>query len=262
MNTNLIFSLGASSLVIAALTGALTACDSTRETGGAAVTNPAIEGAAIASNSTGATAFFVHAHQDDWQLFMGPYAVGDIEGGAKVVFVYTTAGVPESGVYGSARERAARESVFVLAPGFTETCASTTVATHSIWRCSYGNTVSYFLRLPNATPYSGCADATAGCLEELRDSGQPLSAIDGSTTYATWADFAGTLGSIISVESVGATTVAVNAPDPNRTLNPADHEDHYATGDAIASIAGSSPWSPVWFAGYETMKWKNNHSFD
>ena len=39
-----------------------------------------------------AVAFYISAHQDDWQLFRGERAWSDVMSGATVVFVYVTAG--------------------------------------------------------------------------------------------------------------------------------------------------------------------------
>jgi LmbE family N-acetylglucosaminyl deacetylase len=42
---------------------------------------------------TTSVAFYVGAHQDDWQLFMSPQAYYDLTtSGTRVVFIYTTFG--------------------------------------------------------------------------------------------------------------------------------------------------------------------------
>jgi hypothetical protein len=61
----------------------------------------------------GIVAFYVVAHQDDWQLFRGQQAWSDIQSGAQIVFIYLTAGDAggDRGVgWWEAREVAALES--------------------------------------------------------------------------------------------------------------------------------------------------------
>ena len=102
--------------------------------------------------------FYVVAHEDDWQLFMGDQAYADIRAGHKVVFVYASAGDANLGTeYWQTRESAANASAqfvidlpsaAVVGKGTSE-CSARQVGGHPLRRCVYGNTVSYFMRLPD-----------------------------------------------------------------------------------------------------------------
>jgi LmbE family N-acetylglucosaminyl deacetylase len=203
------------------------------------------------------TDFYFHAHQDDWQLFMGDHAWSSVQSASKVVFVYSTAG--DSGdpsTYWLTRETAARVSVDALIGAGSWSCGSQAINGHSIHRCVKGKAVSYDMRLPNCAMsmegYNG-----RGCLSDLRDGGRStLPAIDGSTTYTSWTDLANTMRGIVDFESnnQSAPYVQVNAPDYDRTVNVVrvDHPDHIATADAVQAAAASRTWDITWYQDYGT----------
>src|SRR6187551_82250 len=97
--------------------------------------------------------FYIGAHQDDWQLFMSPQAYDDlIADGTRVVFIYTTAGDaggdPNWGRGRSAGalssiQYALHQRIEALQPELSE------VNGHPIARYTIGNTVSYYLDLPD-----------------------------------------------------------------------------------------------------------------
>lgn len=77
----------------------------------------------MAQAATAATAFFLSAHEDDWQLFMGHQAYSDLHlGGARTVLVHVTAGDAGQGV--STRYFLAREEGALRALRFIKGTAS------------------------------------------------------------------------------------------------------------------------------------------
>lgn len=81
----------------------------------------------------------------------------------------------------------------------------------------------------------------------------PLSAIDGSTTYANWGDFVHTLQQIMALETATTQNAHpwVNASDYNRKLNPKDHVCHYAVADALRSFVAPT-YNRAWWISYDT----------
>ena len=184
--------------------------------------------------------FYFAAHEDDWQLFMDPSAFQDvINGAAKTVFIYTTAGDAGLGTAGAA------------------------VSIHSIRRGK---------RCPNGRPFHGrcrrhsgqrpwptsdvqrpsdlppelsqhCEPISCACrtatirtgdgyyahwlpiAEALADGKiDELSAIDGSTAYHGWDDLISTLRKIIDFERGRASAVQLNVAETDaasiRTIIP------------------------------------------
>ena len=73
---------------------------------------------------------------------------------------------------------------------------------HPIYRVSYRNTVSYFLRVPDGNPLgTGYSDTGFQSLKRLADGeNNMLSAIDGSTVYHGWSDLIATVRAILDYE--------------------------------------------------------------
>lgn len=201
----------------------------------------------LSLNSFANAVFYIHGHQDDWQLFMGSSAYGDVTtSGVKVVFIYTTAGnggPSYPAAYWNAREAAAKSSVELITQNQTWSCAKqsiTGVVSHSIERCTNANTVSYFMRTTEG-----------GNLMNLYNSGTAVSTVDSSTTYSSWADFYKTLKGIITQESNGqGGTTWLNGPDPDSSYNPNDNPDHVATALAIVDASASTSWGRVGYVDY------------
>lgn len=201
-----------------------------------------IRGEAWESQMTNVT-FYIGPHQDDWQLFRGEQAYLDIQSGARVVFIYLTAGDAGGGPvpgWWSAREQGALES-----------CRLATGPNPLIWGvnwfngrpitgCDCGNTTSYFLRLPD------------GSLDGLRINSAPISAIDGSTSYLGWEDVCQTLKAILDEHKAASTNARpyVNAPDYDVALNPEPNTDHTATGFAVLA-ATPNGYNRAWWVGYD-----------
>lgn len=202
------------------------------------------------------TDFYIHAHQDDWQLFMGDRAYASAQVATKVVFVYATAGDGGQGTsWWIPREQAAQAGVDAIVGAGTWVCASQVVNTHSIRRCAHGKAVSWDLRLPDGAT-SGEGFAGHGSMALLRDHLiNSLAAIDGSATYTSWTDLTNTVRAIIDLEggNLSAPFVEVHAPETNRTLNPRSHADHLATGDAVQAAAATRSWNISWYIDYQTQ---------
>jgi Secretion system C-terminal sorting domain len=217
--------------------------------------------------------FYVCAHQDDWQLFMGTDVYNDIvdydevtpnTNGKKVVIIYTTAGnlhddddtkscnckdpynqnagpVP----YWKVREKGSKSSVHLAAcrvGGWGTTIPYpenqiTLINGHPVTRYQYRNTVSYYLRIKAGT--NNYANWT-------KNRNTPAETVDSSSTYDDWTDFVNTLYYIFKNEidsSVNTNKATFHFPDINEQINPGDHSDHLLAGrgtNEAAKILGSN----------------------
>lgn len=219
-------------------------------------------------------AFYFGAHQDDWQLFMNPNAYMDVrDNSAKVVFVYLTAGDAGAGIgngggtqpYYLARENGAKLSVkFMVDSGRTNLSPVTTSASfggHPVTKWIYGNTVSYFLRLPDGN-VGGIGYATTGqqSLKRLRDKNSPLlMAVDSSTSYQSWDDLKSAIRTLIDHERGNVSDVWVHCTDTDTTKNTGDHEDHLHTAKVVLdAVAGLSCVNKVHYLDYITSRMPEN----
>jgi type IX secretion system substrate protein len=219
--------------------------------------------------------YYVVAHPDDWQLFMGVNAFNDIipgdsGTGTKVVFIYTTAGEAncegngvDTGYYLSRQGGANRSVQFcadIHSPHALQTSSVVTVHginDHNVLRFEYKNVVSYFLRLPD-----GCMEAVHSTIKKLRDGTiSSISAVDGSTSYSSYEDLLQTVGSIITNENAQVPEVWINAPDWDNASNPVDHPDHMETGLLAATVSTRTGCSNLaLFEGYNTSNEPSNLS--
>ena len=205
---------------------------------------PVVHAAAVTPTSSSAS-FYIVAHEDDWQLFMGVASWNDVQLGNanKVIFIHTTAGDGGVGIgskgqpkpYYQARENGANRAVNFLAnlgqAGATVTDAWVTLNHKNLERLSYKNTVTYFLRLPDGDGKGIGFQATGFQSLQRLYSGQiaTMTAIDGKLVINGWTDMVNTINAIIRYEAQTATKVTVNITDPDTTLNPVDHSDHHYT---------------------------------
>jgi hypothetical protein len=218
--------------------------------------------------------FFVCAHQDDWQLFMGSEVYNTIQefdagkpeyNKRKVVIIYTTAGnlhddddskscscidpknpKAKNIPYWQVREDAAKNSTHFAgcrfgskggAPAPYPENRLDVINGHLVTNYQYKNTSSYFLRL-KAGEYSqwgGDCDRSVGT-------------VDSSTTYIDFADLVNTIYYIYKKEmniDVPAKNPTFSFPDVDTFLNPDDHPDHYLAGKAAGQAAKllSDEWS-------------------
>jgi LmbE family N-acetylglucosaminyl deacetylase len=186
---------------------------------------------------------------------MGDQVSNSLQTATKVVIVYVTAGDGgDTQTYWSTRELAARAAIDAYVTSGTWTCTQQVINTHPLHRCAKGKVVSIDMRLPNGTG-QGTDFNGRGTLNMLRDgASSSLAAIDGSGTYASWADVTTTIGRIVDFESNNASAplVEVHAPETNRTTNRNDHADHLAVGDAVLAASGSHSWNLNWYVDYQT----------
>jgi hypothetical protein len=230
--------------------------------------------------------FFIHGHEDDWQIFMSPAAYRGAQLGEPIVFIYATAG--DAGNtnpnYWQAREAAATASQSVISgqpfASSSWACDQQDVKGHSLRRCSHMNFVAYFLRAPDGSR-DGCGyevhqhqslSRLMGGVCTPPDPTGPMNAIDGSTSYTTWPDFWQTLRAIIEQETLAhrASSVWINAPDYDTGKNPNDHPDHVAAGQAVKCAAdgggakcgdpaiAKEMWNTRWYVGYDIMNRPKN----
>ncbi|MFO1108321.1 MAG: hypothetical protein U1E61_03960 [Bradyrhizobium sp.] len=224
-------------------------------------------GAASVSAAEGArpdkVSFYFAAHQDDWQLFMNPSAFHDVIGAAtKTVFIHITAGDAGLGTGTGdrkhplylARDNGAEQAVRFMAHGdaVPDSGAASTVPFngHAIYRVSYRNTASYFLRVPDGSPLgTGYAHTGFQSLKRLADGdNDTLAAVDGSTVYHGWSDLVGTLRAIIDYERGQTRLVQLNVAELDAHINPEDHSDHLMT--AKAAIAAARDLSCIRLVSY------------
>ena len=210
--------------------------------------------------------FYVVAHQDDWQLFMGTNVYNDIiafdetnptTNGKKVVLIYTTAGnlhdtddtrscncrdpLDASGKpvpYWRVREQGAKNSVHLAAcrmggwgPGIPYPKNKTVVLNgHPITKYEIKNTVSYFLRIETGGFGQWIFHPDASWVKTA----------DNSTVYADYNDLVNTIYAIYKYEmdsSLKNKNVHFNCQDIDMTVNPNDHYDHYTSGRAASEAA-------------------------
>jgi hypothetical protein len=218
--------------------------------------------------------FYFAAHEDDWQLFMNPSAFQDVtKGASKTVFVHLTAGDAGLGAglggrkhpFYLARENGAEAAIRFMAdadgaPG-ERVAAPMTFNGHPIYRVSYHDTVSYFLRVPDGNA-SGAGYLTTGfqSLKRLA-SGETdlLKAVDGSTTYHGWRDLVATLSAIVAYERGRAAMIQVNVAETDTRINPDDHTDHLMTAKAALDAVKDSPCvRRVYYVDYASSRLPQN----
>ena len=218
--------------------------------------------------------FYFAAHEDDWQLFMNPSAFQDVMGGAaKTVFVHLTAGDAGLGIgragrkypFYLARENGAEAAVRFMADADAEPGERSAVLMsfngHDIYRVSYRNTVSYFLRVLDGH-WSGDGYYETG-FESLKrlSSGENnvLRAVDGSATYHGWDDLVTTVRAIIAYERGSATLVQINVAETDTRINPKDHSDHLMTAKAaLAAAKDISCARRVYYVDYASSRLPQN----
>lgn len=205
--------------------------------------------------------YYVSGHPDDVLLFKGEMLHGDLHWpDVKVVDVVTTAG--DAGRVDDwwwAREHGFVDA-FRVSTGQGFETDTVSVNGHELLRYRGGAWTSYFLRLPDGNVDGGGFPATGHqSLSGLRDG--DLDGLDSLPTrglpsqhYTSWSDVVGTLREILALERDGATNAHpwLNSPDHDRSLNPGDHPDHYATADALAEFAAEDGYHRAWWVSYDT----------
>jgi hypothetical protein len=202
-------------------------------------------------------AFYVSAHEDDWQLFMNPPAFRDaLDETCRCVFIHMTAGDAGLGTgdggrthpYFLAREHGAEAAIRFMADANDRVPAEPAVtaprfAGHPIRRVGYRNTVAYFLRLPDGNPEGGGYEATGHqSLKHLAEGAvDTCAAIDGSTAYRGWNDLTATLRQLIDAERAKNLAVDMHVPETDAARNLNDHADHVFSAKAVRAAAEDLP---------------------
>jgi hypothetical protein len=220
--------------------------------------------------------FYFAAHQDDWQLFMNPSAFLDVSGDrTKAVFVHMTAGDAGLGAgsggrkhpFYLARDNGAEAAIRFMADAehlpVEKKVARVAFNGHPLYRVSYRNTVSYFLRVPDGNAH-GSGYPHTGYQSLLRLAGNEitvLAAVDGSTAYRSWPDLVATLRAIIDHERAAAPVVQLNVAERDPQINPADHSDHQMTAKAaLDAVAGLACARRLHFVNYASARLPENLS--
>jgi LmbE family N-acetylglucosaminyl deacetylase len=176
-------------------------------------------------------------HPDDWLFFWGQQAIVSADAGRHSIFIHLTAG--DAGLddgWWQARERAVLAAMGLDAEAKPEI---TVIQGHPVATWRRGNRSGYFLRLADGFPGGlGSSAHRPQSLSHLRNSGVPLDAVDGSTSYRSFDDLAATLAAIVREAASGSPTL--HAPEYRGDRNPGDHIDHIVTADLVRSLAGSS----------------------
>jgi hypothetical protein len=203
-------------------------------------------------------AFYIATHPDDALVFRGDQLYADSHlAGSRLVHITVSAGdAGRSDGWWQARESGtARALAAAQSPAGTAGVSSRAVNGHLIASYRGSGFVAYSLRLPDGgLDGAGFEAAGGGTLGKLAaGSITSLAAVDGSTTYAGWDDLCATLRAICAHERRGTGTVApwINAADPDRAINPRDHPDHYAVGDALHTFAVRDGYQCAWWSGYD-----------
>jgi hypothetical protein len=222
--------------------------------------------------------FYFAAHQDDWQLFMNPSAFHDVAGPrTKAVFVHMTAGDAGSGIgtrgrkhpFYLARENGAEAAIRFMADADREPVSKTASYQRfngrPVYRVSYRNTVSYFLRVPDGNPQgTGYFDTNFQSLRRLAGGDiDTLWAVDGSAAYRGWTDLVATVRAIIDFERGEAPDVQLNVAETDAFINPGDHSDHLMTAKAaLDSVAGLSCVRRAHYIDYASARLPENLSME
>jgi len=198
--------------------------------------------------------FYVSAHTDDALLFRGEGLFTDLHtADVKTVQIVVTADdAGRTDGWWEAHEAACIESMAgTLTPG-TPMSARVTVNGHSIQRYTGPTWALYALRLPDGNvDGKGFPSTDHRTLGKLQRGEIPaLPAIDRSTTYESWDDLVTTLRGIVASQR-GAMRPWVNTADHDRALNPGDHPDHYAGGDAVLAFAAADDLDRLWWVSYD-----------
>lgn len=218
--------------------------------------------------------FYFAAHEDDWQLFMNPSAFQDvIEGATKTVFIHVTAGDAGLGTgsggrkhpFYLARENGAEQAVRFMADTdrapVSRTVSNLPFNGHPIYRISYRNTVSYFLRVADGNPLgTGYSYTGFQSLKKLADGdNDTLAAVDGSTSYRGWSDLVKTVRAIVDYERGRAGLVQLNIAELDPRINPEDHSDHLMTAKlALAAVSDLSCVRRVSYVDYASSRLPEN----
>lgn len=199
--------------------------------------------------------YYVSGHPDDAILFRGDQLYFDIHAeGVETVQIFVSAGdAGRVDGWWQARERAAVESVKAHLNPAPEIVDAPIINGRPIQRYRGTGWSSYFLRLPDGgLDGQGFSAYGNRSLTKLKGNGLAINAVDGSATYPTWASLVATLRAIIANHRAPDHNAWVNTSDPNSTINPGDHPDHYMVSDAVRSFAPTDWLNQSYWLSYVT----------
>ena len=175
---------------------------------------------------------YVVAHEDDWQLFMGEVAHRNLEKtNSKSLFVYLTAG--EAGreqVFWNAREIGAMASIAQVygdTVGNNYNESEKVVAGKNIAYRSFGNTSSYFLRIPDGNGTgNGFERHGYQSLKKLYQlSINEVSDVTYTNTY-TMDELKQVIRDLVTLESQNVQGTAFYFSESDESINYNSHPDH------------------------------------
>lgn len=201
----------------------------------------------------------VFAHQDDWILFGGEYALARLaQPQQPLLIIHTTAGdAGQADGWWEARELAAVLALKQHMGNPPITISRPRLRGHSLQRYACGPAVLYFLRCADGGKAgAGFAAHRRRSLSRLQAGGKPLPAVDGSTRYRNWNDLCRTLTAIIRRErrqchpKASADATWIVSGDHDAARNPGDHADHQATAAAVRAVAAAEGYGRGWLLTY------------
>lgn len=208
------------------------------------------------------TVAYITAHPDDWQLFMGADACDDVrQHRNKVVFICLTSGQADHAddAYWQGREAgcqaAVQKAVNLAAPGNTApVVVAETANGHRVTAVRYRNTVTFFLHLPDGN-LDGKGQSRGGfqSMSQLFRTGRPMTPLDGSAPYTSWADLVSTVRALLQREA-GASRLNVHTPQSNQQYNPRDHSDHRMAGQVAQAATAQTECRYTFYVGYDASR--------
>jgi len=164
-----------------------------------------------------------------------------------------------------ARENGAETAIRFMADAddipATKTVSNRPFNGHPIYRISYRNTVSYFLRVADGNPGGGGYERTGfQSLKRLANGeNNTLAAVDRSTVYRGWDDLVATLRKILDFERGRAPNVQLNVAETDTHINPNDHSDHLMTAKAaLDAVNDLGCVRRVYYVNYASSKLPEN----
>jgi len=213
-------------------------------------------------------AFYIAAHPDDIELFMGRNAWSDVAGQhAKTVFVVLTAGdaghgTGDSGTqkpYFRAREEGHERAIRFWAsldgkPVPDTKMADVAISGKTLQRQSIADRiVIYNLRLPDGdlrgTGYPGTGNQALSLLRSGKIA--EMHSIENNLAL-TYAQLQELIRGIVRYEARQFPTVWIHIQDEDSSTNPGDHADHTATAATVADAISDSSFACVNVARYTT----------
>jgi hypothetical protein len=210
-------------------------------------------------------AFYFVAHADDWQLFMTPEISRDIaDKECKLIIVHTTAGdAGKDEKYWRAREKAAIDSLLfrISVDGQVHQQEHhIELGNNSIYMMTANNCSCYFLRLPDgAYDGAGFKSYHHQSLENFHAGiTNVLCSVDTQSQYHNWNELSDVIDAIIIRELQSGSAdeindVCLNFPEPDKVLNPYDHNDHYNTTRLVQSTKAWQKYKKRAFIDYHIL---------